>query len=212
MSTTQQPTEQAYRIAAVDKKRCVGRILTEGAKDTRWTKHIYYEGQCIRLPQAGSDICGVCAGRAERMRITGKHGPWNGRVTEDPPAWCHMLGTAWAVGVRWLFGGAAEGESNAAGGGPKPKAVKAKAVAKPVTVAAAEEDEDGYTAEDRAWFTAWHALARERYHAARAAGQSHVEAYDAAFGVKRRADLPPETEEQSARRIRPVATWMVAPA
>jgi hypothetical protein len=53
-------------------------------------------------------MCKVCCSRQEKSAAdpekTARIG-WNGRVTEDPPGWCHMLGTTWAEGKKFVFNG-----------------------------------------------------------------------------------------------------------
>ena len=98
------PTAASYRLAPsdIDDSVCVGRVMKDGVDDDkRWKPAVYREHQCGGALVEGSDLCSGCSKRSEKAAETGKHGAWNGRVTEDPPSWCHMLGTAWASKCKW---------------------------------------------------------------------------------------------------------------
>jgi hypothetical protein len=97
------PVPADYRVKRIEASLCAGRALfdVDACKDKRWSKQVYYEYQCVRAPQAGNDLCRVCEARLERFAETGTFGAWNGRITEEPPAWTHMLGTEWAKGLTF---------------------------------------------------------------------------------------------------------------
>lgn len=97
------PTAASYRMnpSDIDHSVCVGRILREDDKDKRWKPAVYREHQCCKAVNTGSDLCSGCNSRQEKAAETGKHGAWNGRITEDPPSWCHMLGTAVSAKCKW---------------------------------------------------------------------------------------------------------------
>ncbi len=93
------PTESDYRLTEIDETVCVGRNLSE--PDKRWSVAVFREVQCAAAISADG-LCEGCSKRA--AKYTGKAGPWHGRVTEEPPAWLHMLGTEWAAkkDLKWL--------------------------------------------------------------------------------------------------------------
>jgi hypothetical protein len=95
------PTAAAYRLnpSDIDTSVCVGRLFSD--EDKRWKPSVLRESQCGKAVVDGSDICSGCSKRSEKAAETGKHGAWNARVTEEPPSWCHMLGTAWAAKCKW---------------------------------------------------------------------------------------------------------------
>lgn len=100
------PTAAAYRLSPelIDHTVCVGRVLSEEHKDIRWKPAAYLEKQCGKDVITGTNLCSICTKRQEKAAESGKHGAWNGRVTEDPPPWCHMLGTAYAAKCKWTGG------------------------------------------------------------------------------------------------------------
>jgi chemotaxis protein histidine kinase CheA len=100
------PVAADYRVPvdAVDHSLCLGRRLDNG-EDKRWKPIIYRESQCSSKPTDGS-LCKSCNNRQAKYVETGKPGPWNGLITEEPPAWCHMLGTQWATEKNVKFAGA----------------------------------------------------------------------------------------------------------
>ena len=91
------PDASDYRIDAssIDETLCVARNL-KGGEDKRWKPIIYRESQCGGKRIEGSDLCTKCSKREEKYAETSKPGDWNGRITEEPEAWVHMLGTTWA--------------------------------------------------------------------------------------------------------------------
>jgi chemotaxis protein histidine kinase CheA len=106
------PTADSYRLNAVDvdSSVCVGRIL-KGGDDKRWKPIIYRESQCGSPLAPGSDLCSKCSKRAEKYATESKTGDWNGRVTEEPQGWVHMLGTEWALGKKPRFMSASSASS-----------------------------------------------------------------------------------------------------
>lgn len=86
------PEEEDYRLFGVpDRSRCLGRI--DGGVDSRWSVAVYIEDQCKKEATEGYDLCKVCARR--EGKYNSQPGAWLGRVTEEPLAWWHALGTAW---------------------------------------------------------------------------------------------------------------------
>ena len=110
------PEVAAYRMMgiAIDVSICVARKL-DGGEDKRWKPTVYRESQCGKPLKNGCDLCTTCDGREEKFATSAKPGAWNGRVTEEPPAWCHMLGTTWAddKSPKWM--GAASASASASG-------------------------------------------------------------------------------------------------
>jgi hypothetical protein len=97
------PTAADYRLPAgsVLAGTCVARLVHA---DDRWSPRVYLETQCCSPVVAGSDICSECAVRSDKFhynggapKANGYSWNWHGRITEEPPAWLHMLGTAWGV-------------------------------------------------------------------------------------------------------------------
>jgi hypothetical protein len=108
-----EPTAEDYRmaVASIDMSVCVGRDLKDG-EDKRFKPIVYRESQCGKAI-AEDGLCKVCAKRNAKYEETGKPGPWNGRVTEDPLDSCHMLGTAWAETSKPVFGAGSAAVSEA---------------------------------------------------------------------------------------------------
>jgi hypothetical protein len=108
-----EPTAEDYRmaVASIDLSVCVGRDLKDG-EDKRFKPIVYRESQCGKAI-AEDGLCKVCAKRNAKYEETGKPGPWNGRVTEDPLDSCHMLGTAWAETSKPVFGAGSAAVSEA---------------------------------------------------------------------------------------------------
>jgi hypothetical protein len=112
------PEASAYRVDAddIDHTVCVGRRLSESAKDTRWKPAVYREFQCAKArAESGGDLCETCRARKDRYDASpSPKAEWMGRITEAPPGWLHMLGTDWATGPKgpkWVGG---DGGSDAA--------------------------------------------------------------------------------------------------
>jgi hypothetical protein len=108
------PTATDYRLDTVEINHslCVGRDLS-GGEDKRFKPTVYRESQCGK-PTADGDLCKTCAKRCAKYEESGKQGPWNGRVTEEPLDDCHMLGTAWAETKKPVFGAGSAAVSAAA--------------------------------------------------------------------------------------------------
>ena len=108
-----EPTAADYRmtVETIDLKVCVGRSLKDG-EDKRFKPIVYREFQCGKAI-AEDGLCKVCAKRCAAYEESGKPGPWNGRVTEDPLDSCHMLGTAWAETSKPVFGAGSAAASEA---------------------------------------------------------------------------------------------------
>jgi hypothetical protein len=105
------PDASHYRLRPedIDETVCVGRIMSETDKDRRWAPVIYFEKQCGKAIVIDG-LCSMCCARRslyeEYSTETGRMKTWNGVVTEEPPAWTHMLGTKWAQRKqpRWVGG------------------------------------------------------------------------------------------------------------
>jgi hypothetical protein len=113
------PSADAYRLKEedIDHAVCVGRIL-KGGKDRRWSPAVYREFQCSKATEEDCDLCKICQARLEKFAEDPKSGgDWNGRVTEEPHAGVHMLGTEWAEArkPKWLGEGAAASSASDTG-------------------------------------------------------------------------------------------------
>ena len=141
------PDASEYRIAAadIDHTTCVARLIKESCADKRWSKAVYAEMQCGKDVHEDGDLCKACSEKEEEYED--KAGAWKGRVTEEPPSWLHMLGTAWAEKAKPTFKASASAPASSAASvaddeeeGPSdaPKAVdkKAEAAAKKEAAAA----------------------------------------------------------------------------
>ena len=143
------PDASEYRIAAadIDHTTCVARLIKESCADKRWSKAVYAEMQCGKDVHEDGDLCKACSEKEEEYED--KAGAWKGRVTEEPPSWLHMLGTAWAEKAKPTFKASASASAPASSAasvaddeeeGPSdaPKAVdkKAEAAAKKEAAAA----------------------------------------------------------------------------
>jgi len=133
------PEESDYRIPAdsIDTTVCVGRRLKQ---DKRWKPIIHGESQCGGALIEGSDLCKVCSRREQKYEAdpTSKSG-WDGRVTEDPMDWHHMLGTAWAEKAKPVFNGSASASASVAGGSVSDGSAEEMPVADSKKAAAAEK-------------------------------------------------------------------------
>ena len=98
------PDASEYRIdpSSIDETVCVARSLKDG-EDKRFKPAIYRESQCGKKQVEGGDLCAICEKReALCAENPAKPGHWNGRITEEPGDWVHMLGTAWAAKARFV--------------------------------------------------------------------------------------------------------------
>lgn len=135
------PTAADYRVASVTEGVCVSRRL-RGGEDRRWKPIVYRETQCGAPVVEGSDICTKCA--AKEAKFADDPSPkcdWIGRVTEEPPGWCRMLGTAWALGKPPVFLGAAAPEGAAEAVEAVSSSSSSSAPPAPTTKKAAKEKE-----------------------------------------------------------------------
>jgi hypothetical protein len=92
------PTPNDYRLRPTEidhsGSRCMARHLAPECMDKRFTPHAYPEFQCNKKPMPGSDLCKQCTTNLLKRGKTAKDdNAWNSRVTEEPPAWSHVLGT-----------------------------------------------------------------------------------------------------------------------
>lgn len=103
------PDAADYRLDPSEIKEdvCDGRIMV--SPDKRWSVAIFSEAQCgAEITEDG--LCKTCFARFQRYSAEPKPGRWDGRVSEDPLSWQHMLGTAWATQalesgkLKWLGG------------------------------------------------------------------------------------------------------------
>ena len=142
------PAASEYRIDAsdIDSSVCVARSLDDGI-DKRWKPRVYRESQCGKPVAEGSDLCKVCTSRHEKYAAdTSKPGHWNGRITEEPDVWVHMLGTDWAEEKNPVFLGPEAGsdaDTGSVASGPAAGSGSSKemtpAAAKKAEAAAAKE-------------------------------------------------------------------------
>jgi hypothetical protein len=123
------PAASAYRVCAadIDYATCIGRSL-KGGEDKRWKPIIYRESQCGKKVVEGSDLCTICTKREDKY--DGKAGAWTGRITEEPPGWLHMLGTAWATDKPPVFNATASVSSSASSVADSDSDAESKAAAK----------------------------------------------------------------------------------
>ena len=193
------PDASDYRVDpdSIDEEVCIGRNL-KGGEDKRWKPAVYRESQCGGKRVEGSDLCSKCSKREEKAAENpAKPGDWNGRITEEPDDWVHMLGTTWAEekGCKFLGSGhqappssaasvadAAEAASENAGAEEMP--VAAAPVADKAAVAAAKkaekEAEKAAAAAAKAAAAAEKAAAKEAEKAAKAAEKAAAAAEKAA--------------------------------
>ena len=126
------PEAASYRLdeSDIDMSLCLARKFIDAIHaDKRWSPAVYSESQCVRKPCDGSDLCTQCNSMLEKCLETGvfKHCKWAGRVTEEPPAWVHMLGTTWAAdkSPKWKgVAGAASEDGSVSGASEQKMSVK----------------------------------------------------------------------------------------
>ncbi len=212
------PDASAYRIPESEIKEgvCLGRRFkdTEESRDQRWSPNVYRELQCGADPAEGEDdLCATCAARMALAAAVPTSKKWLGRVTEEPPEWCHMLGTEWAETKkpRWRGEGAADSGSEASSvsaassGGAKPgrkpaqsaeekeAAAAAKKAEKEAAAAAKKAEKEAVAAAKKAEKEAAAAAKKEAAAAAAAAKKAEKEAAKkpaAAGGAKKAAPAP----------------------
>jgi flagellar biosynthesis GTPase FlhF len=121
------PSADAYRLKLedIDMSTCLGRKLA-GGEDKRWKPVIYRESQCGGSVEDGCDLCKTCQRRLEKFVEAPKAGPWTGRVTEEPLAWVHMLGTEWAEEKKPRFSADGASVSDAASVASAPSTASSK--------------------------------------------------------------------------------------
>ena len=142
------PEAASYRLdeSDIDMSLCLARKFIDAIHaDKRWSPSVYSESQCVRKPCDGSDLCTQCSTMLEKCLETGvfKHCKWAGRVTEEPPAWVHMLGTTWAAdkSPKWKgVAGAASEDGSVSGASEQKMSVKSVKSAKSAEEKAAEKE------------------------------------------------------------------------
>jgi len=132
------PDAAAYRMPSlsIDASKCIARVFNEtsASKDKRYKPAVYRELQCSNAHADGSDMCLTCTKRLAKYAEAPGKGPWLHRLTEEPPSWCHMLGTSWADDKKpkWLSTASSSSASVVSGA----SAEEEEAVPKAVTTAA----------------------------------------------------------------------------
>jgi chemotaxis protein histidine kinase CheA len=183
------PDADAYRIPEEEIKDdvCNARRFneTDASKDRRWKPAIYRELQCGN-PLAEDGLCKVCAARREKFAAdpTPKIG-WLGRLTEEPPEWCHMLGTSWADEKKPVWGA-----------GSVVDAVPAAAVAAAASAASTKKAEKEAAA----------ATKKAEKEAAAAAKKAEREAAKAAAAAAKEAKAAVTAAEKAAAKAAKEAT------
>jgi flagellar biosynthesis GTPase FlhF len=218
------PSAESYRLKEedIDHAVCVGRIL-KGGKDRRWAPAIYREFQCAKATEEECDLCKVCQARLEKYAEEPKAGgDWNGRVTEEPHAGVHMLGTEWAEArkPKWLGEGAAaaasDSGSEASSAAASSAAASSKAAEKEAAKAAKAEEKAAKAAEKEAA-----KASKEAEKAAKAAekeaAKAAKEAEKAAKAAEKEAAKKAKEEEKAAKAAaktsaKPAAKKAAAPA
>jgi chemotaxis protein histidine kinase CheA len=196
------PEASEYRLpeGEIQESVCIGRLFSE--PDKRWSPHVYREVQCGGELADGEELCTTCSRRQDKFAETSKPGPWNGIVTEDPPEWAHMLGSAWADErkPRWRGEGAdsaseASSVSAASAGGSKPGKKPAKSAEEK---AAEKAEKDAAAAAKKAEKAAAAAAEKAEKEAAKAAEK-------AAKAAEKEAEKAAKAAEKAASAKKPVA-------
>lgn len=136
------PTAADYRLKEeeIDHTTCLARKIngTDKSKIREWKPIIYRELQCGKKRVEGEDLCLLCKTKSELY--TGSEGTWWGLVTEEPPSWMHMLGTAWAAKSqpRWL--GSAASAASVSASDETETVVSSDSATSRKTVAALQEE------------------------------------------------------------------------
>jgi hypothetical protein len=175
------PDAAAYRMAEadIDSTSCLARVLLPQGKDKRYRPAVYVETQCRSKLKEGCELCEKHQKQVDSFVETDKHGAWNGMVTEEPPAWCHMLGTAWSEKTKWApnsDAGAADDSASESGS----ETVKARAAKLTPEEKAAKAAEKAAKAEAKAAEKAAKETAKAEKEAAKAALAAAKEAAKAA--------------------------------
>ena len=212
------PTADAYRVPAedTDESVCVGRRVAE--MDKRWKPAVFRESQCGKPVVEGCDLCTVCTRRQEKFADeedatkAAKIG-WLNRLTEDPPEWCHMLGTDWAEEKKpkWL-GSAPASESGSVGETDEEGTSAAAAAPAPKKAAAAKpsaEEKAAAKAEKAAAAAAEKAAAKAVKEAEKAAAKAEKDAEKAAAKAEKAAAA---AKKPAAKKAAPAKKAAAAPA
>jgi chemotaxis protein histidine kinase CheA len=215
------PEASEYRLPEeeIQEGVCVGRIMneTEASKDRRWSPAVYREIQCGGELDDGEELCTTCSRRQAKFAETSKPGPWNGIVTEDPPEWCHMLGTVWAEErkPRWRGEGATDSASEASSvsaGGSKPGKKPTKSAEEKAAEKAAKEE--AKAAKEEAKAAAAAAAKAEKAEKA-AAVKAEKAAAAAAEKETKKAEKAAPAKKPAAKKekvVAPAAAAVAAPA
>ncbi len=201
------PTAAAYRLnpADIDSSICVGRVFSD--EDKRWKPSVLRESQCGKEVEDGSDICSGCSKRSEKAAETGKHGAWNGRVTEEPPSWCHMLGTAWAAKCKWNPDGASVSDSASVASDHSSTEEKMNAAAAKKAAADKKAEEKAAAAAKKAEEKAAAAAKKAEEKAAAATKKAEEKAATKKATAKPKKEVAaPTTSNAAADTTAPVAT------
>jgi len=197
------PDVAAYRMApeSIDESTCVGRKL-DGGEDKRWKPAVYRESQCGKALKDGCDLCTTCAGREEKFAETSKAGAWNGRVTEEPPAWCHMLGTTWGdeKSPKWLGAASASGAASAASASDSGSVSDASEQMSAVAAATTKVDKSAAAAAKKAEKEAAAAAKKAEKEASAAAKAAEKEAAAAAKKAEKEAAAAAKKAEKAAAK------------
>jgi chemotaxis protein histidine kinase CheA len=208
------PDAAAYRMADTDTDTscCVARVLLPQGKDKRYRPAVYVETQCRGKLKEGCELCEKHQGQVDLFVETDKHGAWNGMVTEEPPAWCHMLGTTWAEKTKWVGDGDSGSETGsetvtarAAKLTPEEKEAKAaEKAAKAETKAAEKAAKEAAKAEKEA--------AKEKAKAAKEAAAAAKEAAKAAKEAAKVAAAKTAKPKKGAKATEEAKADTAAPA
>jgi len=174
------PAASDYRLCAadIDHSTCLGRVL-QGGDDKRWKPIIYRESQCGKKQVEGGDLCTRCT--KNEAAYDGKVGPWRLRVTEEPPEWLHMLGTAWAAKKKPVFNASASASSSSSSSASTAGDSDSDAESKDAAKATAKATKAAAKAEAKA---AKEAAAAEKAAAKEAAAAAKAAAKEAAAAAK----------------------------
>jgi hypothetical protein len=148
------PDADAYRLPADEIKDdvCNGRRFneTDASKDRRWKPAVYRELQCgAAITEDG--LCKTCLSRREKFAANPATKLYLGRVTEEPPEWCAMLGTAWAEERKPVWGaGSAVDAAPPAAVAAAASAASAKKAEKEAAAAAKKAEKEAAAAAKKA--------------------------------------------------------------
>lgn len=201
----EKPTPESYRLAGHDADLCLARKeppqgSDKDGWDKRWSPSVYYERQCKNKPEDGEEICAGCAATKAKEEETGKFKKWHGVVTEDPPAWTHMLGTEWATKCTW--GSAPKAASPAKGPSPAKAAKALEAAAKKAQKEAEKEAAAAAKAAAAAAKKAEKEAAKAEKEAEKESATAAKKSATAAKKVKAKEETA-ETEEKEKEKEKP---------